>query len=159
MTTIDDEGGGRGPTLSGTPAETRGSERTMTIDRRRASGVLLLAAAAPLLAGCGGDAEAGGAPEAQAEESYSRVINVEVRPVEATSFTERIRLTGTVHANQDVEVAAEESGRIEEILVEKGNPVRSGQPILRIDGALLRAEVEQARARARMAQDIWERRR
>jgi len=132
----------------------------MTIDRRRASGLLFLGAAGLLAAGCGGDAEAGGAPgtQAQAEESYSRVINVEVRPVESTSFTERIRLTGTVNANRDVEVAAEESGRIEEILVEKGNPVRSGQPILRIDGALLRAEVEQARARARMAQDTWERR-
>ncbi|HSR40890.1 MAG TPA: efflux RND transporter periplasmic adaptor subunit, partial [Longimicrobiales bacterium] len=122
--------------------------------------LLILGAAGLLEAGCGGDAEAGGAPgtQAQAEQSYSRVINVEVRPVEATSFTERIRLTGTVHANRDVEVAAEESGRIEEILVEKGNPVRAGQPIMRIDGALLRAEVEQARARARMAEDTWNRR-
>lgn len=130
----------------------------MTIDRRPVSGLLLLGAAALVVAGCGGDAEAGGAPQAETGESYSRMINVEVRPVEATSFTERIRLTGTVHANRDVLVAAEESGRIEEILVEKGSTVRSGQPIVRIDDALLGSDVEQARARARLAQDTWERR-
>lgn len=131
----------------------------MQIDRDVRNRASALAAAALLVAGCGGDATADG-PEAQApdQDGFARVINVEVSPVSATPFTERIRLTGTVEANRDVVLAAEESGRIEEILVEKGSRLRAGQPILRIDGAVLSAQVEQARSRMLLAQELWQRR-
>lgn len=115
-------------------------------------------AAALSLAACGGDGEAGGAEAASPQDSYQRVVNVEVRPVRTTSFTERIRLTGTVEANQDVEVAAEESGRIVRILAEKGARVEAEQPLVRIDDSILRAQVEEARARARLSRELWERR-
>ncbi len=115
--------------------------------------------------GCGGQAEARGA-DGQSGDSgsdtsagaYTRVINVEVAPVTKTSFTEIIRLTGTVQANQDVRVSAEESGVVEAILVEKGNPVEPGQAIIKLDDEILRAQVEQARAQAALARETWERR-
>ncbi len=112
--------------------------------------------AAALVAGCGGDAQADNASE-QAE-GFSRVINVEVTEVRPEEFLEQIRLTGVALADQDVLVAAEESGMIEEILVEKGARVSAGEPILKIDDDVLQAQVAQARAQAELAQQTWERR-
>jgi hypothetical protein len=75
--------------------------------------------------GCGTGSQAGGATPDMA---YSRVINVEVTPVAVTSFTETIRLTGTVQAHRDVVISAEESGVVREILAEKGSLSGRGSP-------------------------------
>lgn len=112
--------------------------------------------AAALVAGCGGDAQADSASEQT--EGFSRVINVEVTEVRPEEFLEQIRLTGVALADQDVLVAAEESGMIEEILVDKGARVSAGEPILKIDDDVLQAQVAQARAQAELAQQTWERR-
>ena len=112
--------------------------------------------AATLLAACGGDAQADD-PAEQAE-GFTRVINVEVSEVRPEVFLEQIRLTGVALADQDVLVAAEESGVVEEILVDKGQRVTAGEPILRIDDDVLQAQVAQARAQAELAQQTWERR-
>ena len=98
-------------------------------------------------------------PEGAAEEAeYTRVINVEVSTVEIESFTEVIRITGTVQANQDVTISAEESGVVREILVDKGRRVQEGQAIFRLDDQLLSAQVDQGRALSEMARETWERR-
>lgn len=114
-------------------------------------GFALVAALAA--AGCG----KAGAEGAQGE-AFVRVINVEVSEITTESFVDQIRLTGTVWANQDVQVAAEESGVIRAILKEKGAHVRAGEPLLRIDDAVLAAQVAQARAQAELASQAWERR-
>ncbi len=106
-------------------------------------------------AGCGPGAQVEGAQE---NAGYTRVINVEVSTAERSDFTEFIRLTGTVQANQDVVVSAEESGVVREIVVDKGNRVSPDQPIIRLDAELLQAQVDQARALAGMARETWERR-
>lgn len=143
------------------------AERIMTIDgdrrgrgrHRQAWGVAGAVAMALLAAGCSGDAEAGGSGEEAAAEGYSRIINVEVRTVEPVTFTEVIRLTGTVQANRDVVVSAEESGVIRRLFVEKGQAVATGQPIAKVDDGILLSQVEQARAEAALATETWERRR
>ncbi len=104
-------------------------------------------------------AEADDAAPPAAEEAPARAINVEVEPVLPTGFTELIRLTGTVRANRDVVVSATEAGLVSEILVDQGSPVRAGQAVARLDDAQLRAQVEEARARADLARETWERRR
>ncbi len=115
----------------------------------------LMGAIAVIAAGCGGDAQADGPTDGPA---FSRVINVEVRGVEPEVFREEIRLTGVAWADQDVIVSAEESGVIREVFVEKGSRVTEGQALLKIDDAVLRAQVGQARAQADLAQQTWERR-
>lgn len=136
-------------------------EKTMTtkIDTR-ALRAFLTAAGLLAVAACGGDAQADGAEEADgaSTEGFTRIINVETVEVARTTFTERIRLTGTVEANRDVIVSAEESGTITEILIDKGARVAAGDSILRIDDRLLRSQVEEARARAALAAETWERR-
>jgi RND family efflux transporter MFP subunit len=108
------------------------------------------------VAGCG-TAEADGTDGAP--QAFTRVINVEVRILELERFVEDIRLTSVAVANRDVEVAAEESGVIRTLFVERGEPVREGDPIAKIDDAVLAAQVEQARAASELARQTWERRR
>jgi len=115
-----------------------------------------------VLAACGGGAEAGDtaeANEAAASEGFSRVINVQTHETTTESFEETIRLTGTVAANRDVVVAAEEPGRIRSVFLDRGARVRTGQSIAKIADDGLTAQVAQARAQANLAQETWDRRR
>ncbi len=118
-----------------------------------AAALLLLA-----LSGCGGDARAEAGAH-QGETRSARVINVEVMPLERSDFVETVRITGTVQANRDVTVSAEESGVVREVLVERGGLVEAGQPLVRIDGRILESQVREAAARADLARESWERRR
>lgn len=116
-------------------------------------GVALLVVGA--LAACG-NAEAVDTLEVAGD--FVRVVNVEVTEISAQPFVDEIRLTGTVWANQDVQVSAEESGVIKEILADRGARVRAGDALARIDGSVLTAQVDQARAQAELASQTWDRR-
>ena len=68
-------------------------------------------------------------------------------------------LDGTVEAQQDARVAAQVSGRISAVLVKAGDAVQAGQPLVRIDAAVVaqqaqasQAQVAQADALLRAAQ-------
>lgn len=131
-------------------------ERTMTIDQRvlgRVIGMGILLG----VGACGGTPEADAVPQ-DSVETFARIINVEVETLGPQSFTSEIPLTGVVEANQDVMIAAEESGVIREIIVDKGRAVQEGDAIFRIDDRILRSQVDEARARANLAQETWERR-
>jgi membrane fusion protein (multidrug efflux system) len=108
---------------------------------------------------CGGDAEAGGGSEAGVlVEGTSRVINVEIATVATRDFVERISLTGTVVAGQDVTLSAQESGVIRRVVVEQGSKVEVGQALLEIDDAVLLSQVEEGTAQASLANETWDRR-
>ena len=109
------------------------------------------------MAGCGA-VQADAADDAPAAEATVRVINVETSTVVPQEFIDDIRLTSAVMANQDVLVAAEESGVIREIFLDKGRRAVAGDPIAKIDDRVLSADVAQARARADLAYQTWERR-
>lgn len=110
-----------------------------------------------MVTGCGA-AEADGSDEGPSSEAFARVINVEVMTLEPENFVEDIRLTSAVMANQDVVVSAEENGVIRTLYVDKGARVQEGDPLAKIDDAVLSAQVDQARAQAELAAQIWERR-
>ena len=110
----------------------------------------------PAIAACG--ASTGGAEEGAPEE-FVRVINVETLTLAAQQFVEEIRLTSVAMANRDIQLAAEESGVIREIYVDRGGRVAEGDSIAKIDDRLLASQVAQARAGAELAAQVWERRR
>lgn len=132
----------------------------MSVDRwKRVAGLMV----AVLVAACGGEVEANSrrtwdrGSDALAVGS-ARVINVEVTVVELEPFAEIIRLTGTVRANQDVIVSAEESGVVRAIVRDKGIEVKAGEWLVKIDDRLLTSQVAEARAQSDLAQHTWERR-
>lgn len=128
--------------------------------RRRRVGALAIATLLLVglgATGCGGNAEADSG--IQDEAGFQRVINVEVQPLVREDFEERIALTGTVEANRDVTFSAEEAGVIREILTDEGSSVTQGQPLVRIDDTILRAQTDEAEAREALAQETWDRRR
>jgi RND family efflux transporter MFP subunit len=99
------------------------------------------------------------ASEAEANDQFVKVVNVEVAPIALTDFTAYIRLTGEVEALNDVIVSAEESGVIERLFVEKGALVRRGAAIAKIEDLVLNAQVQEARAAFDLASERYERQR
>ncbi|MGH0035144.1 MAG: efflux RND transporter periplasmic adaptor subunit [Myxococcota bacterium] len=100
----------------------------------------LVVAAATLGVACGGGEEA-------AEVAAPRVV---VAPVATRDLDERILASGELLAVHQAEIAAEIDGRVTELLVEEGDPVSEGTPLLRIDPE--RRELELADARAQVAE-------
>ena len=118
----------------------------------RGNRVALTLVAALALAGCG-------RAEADIETAAAvRIINVEVAEIATSPFVDEVSLTGTAQANRDVQISAEESGVIRQILKEKGSRVAEGEPLAKIDDAILLAQVAQARAQADFASQAWARR-
>jgi membrane fusion protein, multidrug efflux system len=113
---------------------------------------------AVVVAGCGGgsEARAEGSDTAQA---YVRTVNVEVVTVGGGAFTDYLRLVATAEAERDVTVSAEEGGVVTRLFVQKGTRVAAGQPLARVDDRVLSAQLEQARAQARLAREQYERQR
>jgi membrane fusion protein, multidrug efflux system len=84
-------------------------------------------------------------------------VNVEVLTVALESFEDQIGITGSVEAERDVTVSAEESGVVRELYVAKGANVRAGQAIAKIDDRVLRAQYDQAMSEAGLARETFER--
>jgi len=122
------------------------------------NGMTMVALAGVLaLAGCGGgDAEAAAGEDTS---TATRIINVQTQEMRPQPFTDYLNLTGAAAADRDVTVAAEESGVVRELFVEKGQAVSEGQPLARIDDRVLRAQAEQATAQAELAGETWQRQR
>lgn len=126
------------------------SERRTTRGRR----FPLLALAATVAATACGPSEAR-APES--EEEFARTVNVEVLRLAPSSFTDQMRITGTVEAIEDVTVSAEETGRVRRIQAEKGATVARGAALLALEEDMLRAQVREAEATALLARDRYDR--
>ena len=106
----------------------------------------LLVTSAAMIAGChGGDPAA--APMAT-QTMRARVVESQQQQVPIN-----LHSTGTVHARQTAVVSAQVMGRIQQVLVREGDSVRTGQTLVVLDGGTLRAQVEQAQAGVKSAQN------
>ncbi len=133
-----------------------GMNRTM-FDRWMVGRGVATFGALAMLAACG-LAQADSTEDVPASEEFVRVINVEVSAIQTETFVEEIRLTSVAMASQDVMIEAEESGRILELYADRGDRVQRGAAIVKIDDAILRAQVDQSRAAAELAAQTWDRR-
>jgi len=107
---------------------------------------MLGAASLLALAGCSGGKEAGGPPPGAGAPAPVHAVQAETQrvPVELTSF-------GTAEPLATIELKAQVSGEIVEVLFAEGDRVTQGQPLFRIDprpfeAALAEAEANVARA-------------
>ena len=127
--------------------------------------VLLAASLALIGTGCSAPADTLAADEPADERGAlaaafgARVVNVEVTPVQPTTFVQYIRVVGEVEPLHDVTVSAEETGTIAGFLVAKGERLTRGQPVTRISSDLLDAQVEEARAVHEIATERYQRQR
>ncbi len=128
--------------------------------REKAGGRVAWLALALLVSGFAiGCSPSSQAKEADESDAFATVVNVEVADVVVTDFTAYIRLTGEVEALNDVVVSAEESGVVERFFLEKGEYVRRGMPLAKIDDRVLRTQVQEAAAAAQLANERFERQR
>ncbi len=80
-------------------------------------------------------------------------LKVQLVQPQSTSVAQTISASGTVYAREEVQLGVELNGvRVESVLVEVGDRVRSGQVLLRLDTRMLQADLNQARASVKQAQ-------
>jgi RND family efflux transporter MFP subunit len=126
----------------------------------RSNGALLLSllpllAAGALLAGCSRsevDAE-------EKDEAQTKVVNVEVTPVRASTYEDYVRITGVLKADHDAVVSAEEAGSILRFYKERGALLAEGEPIAKIDDRELSAAVREAEADSSLRAEQYTRQR
>ena len=110
---------------------------------------LLLFAVAAALAGCGG---------AGAEKGRDRAPPlVKAEPATTLRFADRIEAVGTARANEQVTVSAPVTERIVRLNFDDGSYVRRGQVIAVLQQAQQTAQMREAQARARAAEQQLER--
>jgi RND family efflux transporter MFP subunit len=112
----------------------------------RTSSHLLAAAAASLLAACGGHADKAALPASDAGGSAVRVAKPATR-----METGLARVTGTVRAKEEAVLSAKASGQIRRVLVSVGDRVRAGAPLVEMDPVNARIGLENAQAAERLA--------
>jgi len=106
----------------------------------------LLAASAGMVAGCHGGESA--VTPGTVKTMQARVVESQQQQVPVT-----VRSTGTVHSRETVVVSAQLMGRIQQVLVREGDDVRVGQTLVVLDDAALRAQVGQAQAEVKAAEN------
>lgn len=73
------------------------------------------------------------------------------RVVEGQPFADYLSLSGSIEANEVVELHAEVSGIVENLNFQEGSQVSAGQVLLKINDAELRAQLAQAKTRSELA--------
>jgi membrane fusion protein (multidrug efflux system) len=118
--------------------------------------MLTLLLAAFTLTGCK-DTESIAQTDGNANEAPAVAVSVvEVKPV---AMRDVVFLPGETEAYEDVQVAANTSGRVEWIGFVEGQEVKKGELLAKIDVSALRASLEHAKAACNLAEDLCERRR
>ena len=112
--------------------------------RLRIAGYLFLAAAAALGTACSTRAEGEGA-KASAESAPMRVATAAAVEQPIARF---LKVTGTLMAEEEAQVAAETSGRVVAAPVERGTRVPAGGALITISATESQAQLEEAEANA-----------
>lgn len=86
-----------------------------------------------------------------------RAVPVEVATAIAAPPVREISAIGSILADEAVEIAAEQAGRVVAIGFEEGRPVELGQELFKLDDSLLVAEEGEAEARSALAEANYQR--
>ena len=69
------------------------------------------------------------------------------------NFANILAVTGSIEANEQVEIRSEVSGLVRSISFNEGSPVTKGQVLIKIDDSELRAQLSQAQSRQSLAEE------
>jgi RND family efflux transporter MFP subunit len=106
----------------------------------------VLAASVTMIVGCHGG-------ETAATVGTIQTMQAGVVESQQRQLPVNLRSTGTVRSRETAVVSAQVMGRIQQVLVREGDSVRAGQTLVVLDDAALRAQVEQAQAGVKAAQN------
>ncbi len=134
------------------PEETGWSSRTKRLLAVGLTVVVLVGLALPKISG----SESSSGSDSGSSDAPTRVDATVVQP---GIVTERIRTTGTLRADESVEVASEASGKITDIQFEEGTRVQQGDLLVQINDSELQAEKQRLQHQLRLAEDRAERQR
>ncbi len=84
-------------------------------------------------------------------------VTVESTPVELGDFETFITAVGTLKANEAIMLRPQDGGVVKEILFESGTYVKKGQVLLRLDDAVLKAQLAEAEAKLGSAKADYDR--
>lgn len=105
-----------------------------------------------LLAGCGGDPQAGGPPAGGPPPAQVVAIEAERRTV-----TETLELVGSIAANEQVEIKSEMDGTVKAIHFTEGQRVEEGHLLAELDETKLTASLAEAEANFELSRTTFER--
>ncbi|MCS3702411.1 efflux RND transporter periplasmic adaptor subunit [Salinibacter ruber] len=135
------------PSSSGSSSES-GTESGWTPRTKRgvALGVVVLVVVGLALPKMGGsESSDGGGDDAP--------MRVDATALQSGTVTERIRTSGTLRADESVELTAETAGKVTDIRFDEGDPVDEGALLVRINDAELQAEKDRLEHRLSLATD------
>lgn len=120
------------------------------VNMRSKLSLLLAGLLVMTFAGCG----AATADKASLPERAADSATVGVRVVQPTTELDQslVKATGRLEARRDATLGAKAAGPVAQILVDVGDKVKEGQPLLRLDSSQARIQVEQTRAAQAVAQ-------
>ncbi len=101
-------------------------------------------------AGAGGRGGAGGGAPGGAASPPVPVNGIVVQP---KNFSNSLSVTGSLEANEQIELRAEVSGVIKALNFQEGSNVRKGQMLLKINDIELQAQLSQALTREKLASE------
>lgn len=113
---------------------------------RTTSLLILCGLTLTLLAGCGRKDDAGGAAAAAGAASAPPAQNVGVVQVKRADVPVSLEASGTVTALQSVDLRAQTTSTVAQVLVKDGQNVRKGELLFRFDDRADRAALDKARA-------------
>src|SRR5512142_1059600 len=103
---------------------------------------IILTLVALAFAGCG----RGSAPVGRESASPQAAVDIATARAGWVPVTRQLRVTGTLPADEEAEVAAETAGRVLETPVERGSRVDEGPPLVKLAPAEAQAALQEAEA-------------
>ena len=96
--------------------------------------------------------QSAGEGNSSGQNSGGSPLSVDVHVVEPQVFENKIFTTGTLIANEAIDLRSEISGKIVELKLEEGTPVRAGETLIKINDNELQARLEQSEYRISLAE-------
>ena len=112
--------------------------------------IKLLILSVAFLSACSGDKKQM-KPDAAKGMNAPQIANYIV--LKDTSLKEVIQITGTIQAEESVDLRAEMSGKITKVLFKEGSTVKQGDVLVKINDEELKAQYNRANARLKLAQE------
>jgi membrane fusion protein (multidrug efflux system) len=100
-----------------------------------------------LLAACGGKMQKSGPSPGQAALTVKAIV------IEPRELEERIQVTGTILANEEVDIRSEISGRVTAINFREDSQVNKGDLLVRINDSELQAQLKRLELEKKLAED------